>query len=96
MEIACGNSLARVDGGSGRPVALARTGAATFVALSLRCTHEPFDDHGVLVSLVLNKQLVLRGIDEVADPVASAWAPDQVASAARQDDTGMTVLMARL
>ncbi len=31
---------ARVDGGSGTPVALVRTGAATFVALSLICPHE--------------------------------------------------------
>lgn len=32
--------VARVDGGSGTPVALVRTGAASFTALSLRCTHE--------------------------------------------------------
>lgn len=31
---------ARVDGGSGRPVALVRTGATTFNAFSLVCTHE--------------------------------------------------------
>ncbi|MHB1313390.1 MAG: QcrA and Rieske domain-containing protein [Gemmatimonadaceae bacterium] len=31
---------ARVDGGSGRPVALVRTGTATFNAFSLVCTHE--------------------------------------------------------
>ncbi len=33
---------ARVDGGKGTPVALVRTGAASFVALSLRCPHEGF------------------------------------------------------
>ena len=33
---------ARVDGGSGTPVALVRTGAATFAAFSLRCPHEGF------------------------------------------------------
>lgn len=32
----------RVDGGNGRPVALVRTGAAAFAALSLRCPHEGF------------------------------------------------------
>ena len=32
--------VARVDGGSGTPVALVRTGAAAFTALSLVCTHE--------------------------------------------------------
>ena len=32
--------VARVDGGSGTPVALVRTGAATFTALSLVCPHE--------------------------------------------------------
>ncbi|MDP1889909.1 MAG: Rieske 2Fe-2S domain-containing protein, partial [Gemmatimonadaceae bacterium] len=32
--------VARVDGGSGTPVALVRTGAASFTALSLVCTHE--------------------------------------------------------
>lgn len=31
---------ARVDGGSGRPVALVRTSATTFSAFSLVCTHE--------------------------------------------------------
>ncbi len=31
---------ARVDGGSGKPVALVRTGAASFTAFSLVCTHE--------------------------------------------------------
>ncbi len=31
---------ARVDPGTGLPVALVRTGAASFVALSLRCPHE--------------------------------------------------------
>lgn len=31
--------VARVDNGSGTPVALVRTGAATFAALSLRCPH---------------------------------------------------------
>jgi cytochrome b6-f complex iron-sulfur subunit len=30
---------ARVDGGSSRPVAVTRTGAATFVALSMICPH---------------------------------------------------------
>ena len=32
--------VARVDGGSGTPVALVRTGTASFTALSLVCTHE--------------------------------------------------------
>lgn len=32
--------MARVDGGSGTPTALVRTGASTFVALSMVCTHE--------------------------------------------------------
>ena len=32
--------VARVDGGHGTPVALVRTGAASFTALSLVCTHE--------------------------------------------------------
>lgn len=32
--------VARVDGGIGTPVALVRTGAASFTALSLVCTHE--------------------------------------------------------
>ena len=32
--------VARVDGGRGTPVALVRTGAATFIALSLVCTHQ--------------------------------------------------------
>jgi len=34
--------IARVDGGVGTPVALVRTGATTFLALSLRCPHEGF------------------------------------------------------
>lgn len=32
--------VARVDGGRGTPVALVRTGAAAFTALSLVCTHQ--------------------------------------------------------
>jgi Rieske Fe-S protein len=40
---------ARVDGGSGPPVALVRTGAASFAAFSLRCPHE-----GVTVSVQTN------------------------------------------
>ena len=32
--------VARVDGGSGSPVALVRTGTSSFVALSMVCTHE--------------------------------------------------------
>lgn len=32
--------VARVDGGSGLPVALVRTGAASFAAFSLRCPHQ--------------------------------------------------------
>lgn len=32
--------VARVDGGSGTPVALVRTGSASFMALSLICTHQ--------------------------------------------------------
>lgn len=32
--------VARVDGGSGTPVALVRTGAASFAALSLVCPHQ--------------------------------------------------------
>ncbi|MBM3906560.1 MAG: Rieske (2Fe-2S) protein [Gemmatimonadetes bacterium] len=34
--------VARVDGGSGLPVALVRTGAASFAAFSLRCPHQGF------------------------------------------------------
>jgi Rieske Fe-S protein len=40
---------ARVDGGHGTPVALVRTGAASFAAFSLRCPHE-----GVTVSVQTN------------------------------------------
>jgi Rieske Fe-S protein len=40
--LASSGGVARVDGGNGRPVALARTGATSFVALSLRCPHEGF------------------------------------------------------
>jgi len=40
--LASAGGIARVDGGSGRPVALVRTGAATFLAFSLRCPHEGF------------------------------------------------------
>jgi Rieske Fe-S protein len=32
--------VARVDGGNGLPVALVRTGAASFAAFSLRCPHQ--------------------------------------------------------
>jgi Rieske Fe-S protein len=32
--------VARVDGGSGTPVALVRTGASSFAALSLACPHQ--------------------------------------------------------
>jgi Rieske Fe-S protein len=32
--------IARVDGGTGTPLAIARTGASTFVAVSLVCTHQ--------------------------------------------------------
>ncbi len=32
--------IARVDGGSGSPVALVRTGTSSFVALSMICTHQ--------------------------------------------------------
>ncbi len=34
--------VARVDGGSGAPVALVRTGATSFTALSLICPHQGF------------------------------------------------------
>lgn len=34
--------VARVDGGSGSPTALVRTGASTFQALSMVCTHQGF------------------------------------------------------
>jgi len=40
--LASTGGIARVDGGSGLPVALVRTGAATFAALSLRCPHQGF------------------------------------------------------
>lgn len=40
---------ARVDGGSGKPVALVRTSASAFTAFSLRCTHQ-----GTTVNLVNN------------------------------------------
>jgi cytochrome b6-f complex iron-sulfur subunit len=38
--LAAVGGVARVDGGNGSPVALVRTGPASFVALSLVCTHE--------------------------------------------------------
>jgi cytochrome b6-f complex iron-sulfur subunit len=34
------NGVARVDGGSGAPTALVRTGTSSFVALSMVCTHQ--------------------------------------------------------
>lgn len=34
--------IARVDGGSGAPVALVRTGATTFLAFSLHCPHQGY------------------------------------------------------
>ena len=34
------NGVARVDGGTGAPTALVRTGAASFTALSMVCTHQ--------------------------------------------------------
>jgi cytochrome b6-f complex iron-sulfur subunit len=40
--LASTGGVARVDGGNGRPVALVRTSATTFLALSLRCPHEGF------------------------------------------------------
>jgi Rieske Fe-S protein len=40
--LASTGGVARVDGGSGRPVALVRTGASTFVALSLVCPHQGY------------------------------------------------------
>ena len=40
--LAAAGGAARVDGGSGRPVALVRTGATTFLAFSLICPHEGF------------------------------------------------------
>ena len=43
------NGAARVDGNNGTPVALVRTGAASFAAFSLVCTHE-----GTTVGLVTN------------------------------------------
>lgn len=39
-SLASVGGVARVDGGSGTPVALVRTGAASFTALSLVCTHQ--------------------------------------------------------
>lgn len=38
--LAAVGGVARVDGGNGSPVALVRTGTATFTALSLVCTHQ--------------------------------------------------------
>jgi Rieske Fe-S protein len=38
--LAAVGGVARVDGGNGKPVALVRTGTATFNAFSLVCTHE--------------------------------------------------------
>lgn len=40
--LASTGGIARVDNGSGRPVALVRTGAANFLALSLKCPHEGY------------------------------------------------------
>jgi len=40
--LATTGGIARVDGGSGAPVALVRTGAASFLAFSLRCPHQGF------------------------------------------------------
>lgn len=40
--LANAGGAARVDAGSGLPVALVRTGAASFLALSLQCPHEGF------------------------------------------------------
>ena len=40
--LASTGGIARVDGGSGRPVALVRTGAASFAAYSLVCPHEGY------------------------------------------------------
>jgi cytochrome b6-f complex iron-sulfur subunit len=40
--LATTGGAARVDGGGGTPVALVRTGAASFSAFSLRCPHEGF------------------------------------------------------
>ncbi|HEY5491488.1 MAG TPA: Rieske (2Fe-2S) protein, partial [Gemmatimonadaceae bacterium] len=37
--LASTGGIARVDGGSRTPVALVRTGAASFLAFSLRCPH---------------------------------------------------------
>ncbi len=39
-ELATIGGMARVDGNSTSPLALVRTGGATFVALSMRCTHQ--------------------------------------------------------
>ena len=38
--LAAVGGVARVDGGNGKPVALVRTGTATFNAFSLVCTHQ--------------------------------------------------------
>jgi cytochrome b6-f complex iron-sulfur subunit len=38
--LAAVGGIARVDGGSGSPTALVRTGTSTFVALTMVCTHE--------------------------------------------------------
>ena len=40
--LASAGGAARVDNGSGTPVALVRTGTSSFAAFSLRCPHEGF------------------------------------------------------
>jgi cytochrome b6-f complex iron-sulfur subunit len=40
--LAATGGVARVDGGSGRPVALVRTGSASFTAFSLVCPHQGY------------------------------------------------------
>lgn len=40
--LAAAGGVARVDGGSGAPTALYRSGSATFIALSMICPHQGF------------------------------------------------------
>jgi len=47
--LAAVGGLARVDGGSGAPTALVRTGASTFLGVSMICTHQ-----GATVNVVSN------------------------------------------
>ncbi len=43
-----------------------------------RRAHQPFDDHGVLVALVLHPERMPRGVDEAGEPLAAVVrTPDQ-------------------